>query len=355
MFDIYKFYTYLSEENIPIRLDAGEPDIPPHPAILEEIRLWIRELKYTPTPGIKELREKIAEIHHVDTREVAVVPGSKAGVAAVLSSLQKIGLIAPYWPGYLKIARTFEKRVFVVETSIEREWIPTREDLETIGSRVDVLVVNYPNNPTGAVISTSKAREIVDIAESNRLVLVSDEAYRDIVFDTEAVSFAELRVGDTISVYSFSKTFSIPGLRIGYVIGDSELVKRVVDFVASTYTSIPLFAQKAAIRALEVRREVVRQIRSIYRERLDFFEKHIDHRLYRYVKPRGGFYVFLESTKNIDSVDLVLRLAKRGVGVFPGAAFGERYRNFIRISLTKPIEALGRALKVISEVVENWM
>ncbi len=350
-FDIYKFYAEISEKNIAIRLDAGEPDIAPHPELIEFMKRHSSELGYAPPAGIRELREKIAEEHRVDLGEVAVVPGSKAGIAAVVARASALGVIAPYWPGYVKAACTFGKEVVVVHTSLRDKWIPRIASLEAVADTIDTLIVNYPNNPTGAVLDRATVRGIVDLAEDRELVLVSDEAYRDIVFGEEQPPIASLRVENTVSVYSFSKTFSLPGLRIGYVVGDKSIIEKIVDFTASTYTSVPIFAQKVAIKALELRREVVDYVRKVYRERLEVFEKHIDREIFRFARPRGAFYVFLEMSSSVDSIEVARRLADRGVGVFPGVAFGRRYYNYLRVSLTKPPSLIQKALSIIREVV----
>lgn len=348
-FDVYKFYEELTRLRVPIRLDAGDPDIPPHPEIVEVLRRELENLSYAPASGIMELKERIAELHGVDVNEVAVVPGSKAAIAALIHASRKTCMIAPYWPGYKAAAELFGKETLVLEASPSEGWVPRFDDIRDLESDVDTLIVNYPNNPTGAVIGPREARELAEIADDKGLILVSDEAYRDIVFEGDGIIMANFRVEKTVSVYSFSKTFSLPGLRIGYAVGDPSIISKIVKFVSSTYTSVPIFAQKAAIKALELLDEVAESVRRVYRNRLELFKRYVDKSKFHFVEPKGTFYVFLRVRTGISGRELALRLARRGVGVFPGEAFGSKYSEYVRVSLTRPAEEIRRALEIMSE------
>lgn len=351
MFDIYKFYEALESSGARVRLDAGDPDHPPPAAVVEALREAIKGgLGYAPASGLAELRERIAEIHGVDVGEVAVTPGAKAAIAALINRAGRVGVFAPYWPGYSAAARLFGKTIVARHLSEGRGWLPGYGDVEWLAGKADLVIVNYPNNPTGAVLDRRAARLILEAARERGAVVVSDESYRDLAFDGSRLVMAELDSEGVVSVYSFSKTFAVPGLRIGYVVGDRGLVGEVVKFTAATYTGVPRFAQAAALRALDVLEEAARAARMHYTARLEAFERAVDGEVFAYTKPRGGLYVFVRSRVPVDTARLALRLAGRGVGIFPGEAFGgPEYRRYFRVSLTAPPEAIAEGLRAAAE------
>ncbi|MCE4600429.1 MAG: aminotransferase class I/II-fold pyridoxal phosphate-dependent enzyme [Desulfurococcales archaeon] len=353
-FDVYAFYERLARAKPSIRLDAGDPDIPPPEPVLEALSRGLREpggLSYAPSSGLLELRERIAEYHGVDVREVVVTPGSKAGLAGSLRGVDSVGVILPGWRGYLNIARLYDAYVETLHTDPGGGWKPSPSQLQGLASSVEAVVVNYPNNPTGAVLSGKEARGLVEIARDSGALLVSDEAYRDLVYTGERVSLAELEPEGVVSVYSFSKTFSLPGLRLGYVVGDPAVVGRVREFVASTYTSVPVYAQRAALVALDLLDRVAEERVRVYRGRLEAALRGIDRDVFEVVEPQGAFYLFPRMKCVEDSVDYTFKALERGVGIFPGAAFGgERYNRYIRVSLTRPVDEILQGLEILGEL-----
>ncbi len=354
-FNVYEFYEYLNRSGAWARLDAGDPDIPPPQPVLEVLRREAGRLGYTGASGLPELRERIAELHGVDAREVIVVPGAKAAIAALVHSSSTLGLVAPYWPGYQVAARLFSKRVVVTNASMREEWRPSLEAVYSLARMAGMVVVNYPNNPTGAILEPRVFRELVEaVAVDAGAVLVSDEAYRDIVFDGSRVVAAEVQVENVVSVYSFSKTFSVPGLRVGYAVGDPGLLGRIRRFIEATYTCVPVPAQLAALKALELLDEAAERARRVYGERVKALEGLVPREVFSFTRPRGAFYAFLRIETGVDGVELAWRAARRGVGVFPGVAFGgEKYKDYVRVSLTSPVHVLAKAVRVLAEEACN--
>jgi len=347
-FNTYDFFNTLNKMKVSIRMDIGQVDIPSHPELLKVLKDEIHRLEYTSYRGISELREKIAEVHKVDISEVVVIPGAKFGIAAMIYRAKQVGLIAPYWPGYMLAIEFFKKQYSILETKLEERWQP-RFDL--IDKRVDTLIINYPNNPTGITLSKDKVKELLDVASERKITIVSDEIYRDLIYDGNEFSILDYNIENAVSVYSLSKTFSMPGLRLGYAIGDKQLIEVIAKFIQATYTSAPVFAQKAAIRALELRESIARRLREIFRKRIELLKKHVDKEKFDYVPPSGAFYAFLKIKSGISGVDLAYKLMHRGVGVFPGIAFGDSYDNYIRISLVCPEHEIVEGLKRLNEVV----
>ncbi len=283
--------------------------------------------------------EAVADLHGVEPSEVLITPGGKFGIAASIYKAGSIGVIAPYWPAYRMQAEVLKTGFRVVaESRMEDSWVPRDYSLDG----VDTLVINYPNNPTGA-LPRSFLRDLLDDASRRGVRIVSDEVYRDLVYSGGEWSALDHGIENRVIVYSFSKTFSIPGFRIGYVVGDRSILREVARFIQATYTSTPKPMQAAALRALEIRDEVVAGVRRVYMERIEAFNKHSGGVL-EYVEPVGGMYIFARVNPPVDDTEFVYRLADEGVGAFPGSAFGSAYKGFVRITLTVPPSTVPRVI-----------
>lgn len=340
MFNVYEFFNRINEVRPKSRLDAGQPDIPVRREIIEETVESLRrgETGYTSTGGIRELRERIAEFEGVSPEEVIVAPGAKILIAAEIASAKKVAVVSPHWNAYSLIAQQFGREVEVIKTTLEERWTPRVEEI-----KADLLIINYPNNPTGRVLSGKKLRGLLDVAEENGVKVLSDEVYAELSF-TRFTPAREL-YENVVTVKGFSKLYSMTGFRLGYAIGERSEIRRIQRFIESTVTCVPPFVQRAGIRALELREELIKEVRRVYLERARMASKML--RGFDFVEPEGAFYIFLRTPQ--DGMTFAERLLSRGVAVFPGVAFGD-YPNFIRISLSG--KGLERGLRVIREELE---
>ena len=337
-FNIYEFFDYLSSRNVEVRLDAGQPDLPVDDRIVSALIDSLRrgETRYVSASGINELREKLAEEHEVDPSEVIIAPGSKFLIASQVYFSRKVAIISPYWPAYVQMVENFGRECKIIKTSLEDNWMPNFDEL----NGVDTIIINYPNNPTGVSLPKEKMDKLVEIAAQENIKIVSDEVYRDIVFNNKFKSILDYNYERKIFVHSFSKTFSMTGFRIGYAIADREEIRRIRKILEITATCVPKFVQMAAIKALEIKEEIVKKVREFYRARLKLFMEKIDKDNFQFVVPDGSFYVFVKMKKGYSGEKAAYKLAEEGVGVFPGEAFGG-YNGFLRLSLTHPKLELG--------------
>ncbi|MGC9134426.1 MAG: aspartate aminotransferase [Caldisphaera sp.] len=347
-FDIYDFFSELSKNKVKIRMDAGDPDIKPNDIIIDELTKNIRDLGYAPYKGLDELREVIAEYHKVDLDNVIITPGSKAAISSLILFSKKVNLISPYWSGYEFSANLFNKQISILNTELENSWEPNFSNIE----KDTTLIINYPNNPTGKVITQKKIKELIDESLDKNLTIVSDEAYRDIVFDGFKFKLTDYILQNSVSIFSFSKTFSLPGLRLGYAVGDKQLIDKIGRFIKANITSVPKFSQRAAIKALEMWDSIADQVKDIYYKRLILFLNKVNNKKFVYVRPEGTFYVFLK-LNGLSGTELAYNLAKKGIGIFPGEAFGNEFENFIRISLTTKEENIPLAADLINETIDE--
>ncbi|MBP1912805.1 pyridoxal phosphate-dependent aminotransferase [Thermococcus stetteri] len=340
MFNAYEFFNRINGVNPEARLDAGQPDIPVREDIIEETIESLRrgETGYTSTEGMAELRERIAEIEGVSADEVIVGPGAKILIAAEIAAAKRVAVISPHWNAYSLISRQFGKEVNVIKTSLEDGWTPRVEEIDA-----ELLILNYPNNPTGRVLAESELRSILEAAEERGIKVLSDEVYAELSF--KQFTPARELYDNVVTVKSFSKLYSMTGFRLGYAISERDEIRRIQRFIESTVTCVPPFIQRAGLKALELREELSKEVREVYRRRVRMALKIL--RGLDFLEPEGGFYIFLRVP--MDSVIFAERLLSRGVAVFPGVAFGD-YPNFIRISLSG--RGLERGLRVIREELE---
>jgi len=339
MFNVYEFFNKISSLNPKIRLDAGQPDINADKRIIEKAVSSLKrgETGYTKTPGLDELREKIAEVEGVEKESVIVGNGSKILIASQILRARRIGVISPYWQAYESIAKEFGKGVKIFKTSLEDGWEPKIERLN-----VDLLILNYPNNPTGKILPREKLKEILETAEDEDVKVLADEIYSDIAF--KPFTPARELYDNVVTVKGFSKLFAMAGFRLGYAIAQREDIKAMQKFLEVTTTCVPIFIQKAGVKALEIREEVKKRVVKIYEERARLASR-ILKGTFEFYEPDGAFYLFVRI--GIDGLSFAEKLLEKGVSVFPGIAFGD-YRDFIRISLVS--SRLEEGLKIIKEV-----
>jgi aspartate aminotransferase len=211
-----------------------------------------------------------------------------------------------------------------------------------------MIILNNPNNPTSNVINPKVLDGIVRIADDKGITILSDEVYSDISF-VKTKSILEYG-GDHILVTGFSKTFTMTGWRLGYVIANTGLVEKLAKLNQITISNVPVFIQEAASKALELRSELSKKIKEVYRERAKLASDMLSKSKLEFSEPSAPFYVF-PRCRGLDSEKFALSMLDNGVAVAPGTAFGD-YREHFRISLTAPRDDLLIALNKICEAVE---
>ena len=356
-----------------IRLDVGQPDFATPAHIVEAAKQALDGgwTAYTPTQDLRSLREliaaKIARVngYPVGPDRVACGPGGVSAIAAafgaVLEPTDEVLLPDPAWPNYELMAAWTHSRVVRYPCPPELGFLPDVERLrERITPRTKLLVVNSPNNPTGAVYPSETVRAIADLAEKHNLWLLSDECYDEIVHEGVTVSPAAL-VGDSrvISAYSFSKTYAMTGWRLGYVTGPSRLVDSVTKVLESQSSCAPSVSQKAAEAALAGPQDCVGEMRAAYRRRRDQVVDRLREAELLISVPRGAFYIMADvSPSGLSSRDFAFRLLREcSVSVAPGSAFGEVAARSVRISLASSeedlAEGVGRLCHLVGELARD--
>jgi aspartate aminotransferase len=339
-----------------IRLNLGDPDLATPPEIVEAAYDAMKrgKTKYSSSYGENNLRKKLAEIHGVSPDNIVITPGSKWGVFSTMYLLLKGGgnviIPTPYWTAYDLIAKTVGVETRLLRTELEEDWqidLGKLEDL--IDAKTRMIILNNPNNPTSKVLDDEVLDGVVDIANEHGVTLLSDEVYGAIAFTkTKSILDYEERNNHVLTT-GFSKTFTMTGWRIGYVIASKELINKITKLNQITINNVPVFIQEAALKALELRKQLATKIKQEYQERARMASKKLNEAGFEFAEPQAPFYVFPRK-HGLDSEKFTLELLDKGVAVAPGTAFGD-YREFFRTSLTAPREEIEVALDRICEAV----
>jgi aspartate aminotransferase len=338
------------------RLNLGDPDMATPPEIVEAAYTAMKQgkTKYSSSYGEKNLREKIAEIHGVSADNVVITPGSKWGVFSTMFLLMNGGgnviIPTPYWTAYDLIAKALGAQTKLLKTELEDEW---KVDLDKLEKLIDkdtkMIILNNPNNPTSKVMDADTLDGIVELANEKKITILSDEIYGTIAF-TKTKSILEYGSGNHILSNGFSKTFSMTGWRIGYIIANKQLVDNITKLNQITINNVPVFIQEAALKGLELRKRIASKIEEEYLIRAKMACKILSKVGLDFTKPDAPFYVF-PRRHGLDSEKFTLDLLDKGVAVAPGTSFGD-YREHFRISLTAPRDQIETGLNKICEALQ---
>ncbi len=337
-----------------IRLNLGDPDLATPNEIIEAAYASMKagKTKYSSSYGESELRQKLAELHGVNTENVVITPGSKWGVFATMYLIMKGGgnviIPTPYWTAYDLIAKSLGAKTKLLRTEMEDGW---KIDLNKLEGMIDkdtrMIILNNPNNPTSKVMDAETLDGIVKIANKKSVTILSDEVYGTISF-VKTKSILEYDRDQThILTTGFSKTFSMTGWRIGYIIANKQFVDNITKLNQITINNVPVFIQEAALKALELQKQLATNIKEEYEERAKMASKTLAKAGFFFTKPEAPFYVF-PKRPGLNSEKFTLHLLDKGVAVAPGTAFGD-YKEHFRISLTAPRNEIKTALEIISE------
>ncbi|MCK4884479.1 aminotransferase class I/II-fold pyridoxal phosphate-dependent enzyme, partial [Candidatus Bathyarchaeota archaeon] len=280
-----------------IKFNLGDPDMPTPPEIIAAAYKAMKQgkTKYSSAAGEKKLREELASIHVVSADNVVITTGSKWAVFSLMFLLMKRGenvvVPSPHWTSYELAARRVGAELRFLRGDLESDW---KIDAEKLGNLIDektrLVIVNSPSNPTSKVVDEKTFSEIVQIAKSKGVTVLSDEVYSDISF-VKAKSILDFGK-DQILVNSFSKIFAMTGWRIGYAIVEKELAQKMIKLNQITTTCVPAFIQYGALKGLESRKKIADKIREQFRLRADLAINILSKVKMKFSRPDAPFYLF---------------------------------------------------------------
>jgi aspartate aminotransferase len=345
-----------------IHMEVGEPDFAP-PRIVNEALSQVYDIGYTKygdSKGMVEFRDALAKYvsntFHTKTNleNIIVSPGARFSVFLAISTLLNPGneliVIEPAWPAYRDNALNSGIKVRTIHTTLENKWEPKIEEIESaINQNTKMIVLNYPNNPTGKILPEKLQDNIIDLAKKKNLYVLSDEIYSSYAYKSWK-SILSYEYEKSIITQSFSKSHAMTGFRIGYAISAPEIVDKMSKLQALAMTNVSEPTQYVAMKALTA--EISNNSRTI-KKRLDAISKTARSMNLDFVEPDGSMYLFARPQKeNFDSVEFTNKLLDMGVAVAPGEGFGN-YKEFIRISSCQPEDTLNQGMQIIKDMLER--
>lgn len=324
--------------------------------------------KYSLTYGLPELRETIEQKLAEDgmycdfEKEIIVTAGSIEAITAALIAIidakkDEVILFSPSYTSYSEAVKVSGgKPVFV--NLIENEgWRIDFKSLERrISKKTAAILFCNPNNPTGTIFPKKDLLRIADLAEKKKFFIISDEVYKDFVYDDKSNLFSLAQIPElrktVIRVFSLSKAYAMTGWRIGFLHSDEENVKEILKIHDSLVTCAPVISQYAAMAALDFADSEIEKFRQEYQNRRDLICQHLDELsdFFSYQKPQGSYFVFPKLLPKRDSWQFALDLlGKSHVAVVPGVAFGPNGEGHIRMSFGRSEKDIGEAFKRIKE------
>ncbi|ERM92466.1 aminotransferase [Caldanaerobacter subterraneus subsp. yonseiensis KB-1] len=368
---IRKFFDLVTNSKDIISLGVGEPDfVTPWEIRKEGIDALDRgSTTYTSNLGLLELRIAISyflKTHYNLTydpeKEIMVTIGASEAIDLALRALLNDGdeVLVPE-PSYVSYAPcvilTRGIPVFV-PTDEKNNFILTPDDIKSkITSKTKVLILPYPNNPTGAIMKKEELEEIVDIIIEHDLIVISDEIYSELTYEGKHVSIASLpgMKERTILINGFSKAFAMTGWRLGYIAAEHGFIEAMNKIHQYTTICAPITAQYAAIKGIYQCEEDIVKMRETYDKRRKFIVNGFREIGFDCFEPKGAFYIFPSIKKTgMTSQEFCEKLLKEEkVAVVPGDAFGPSGEGFIRVSYAYSIDKIARALERIKHFAER--
>lgn len=367
---IRKFFDYASGSADVISLGVGEPDFktPEHIRQAGVRALSAGVTKYTPNAGLMELREEISNymscqfgLSYDPEGEILVTVGSSEAVDLALRMLiapgDEILIPAPSYVAYSPITALHGGKVIEVKSSVEQQFKLTADALNrVITSRSKMLILNYPSNPTGSVMSYEDWLPIAEVIKAHNLIVISDEIYAELTYDQRHISIASLpgMKERTIVLNGFSKAFSMTGWRVGYACGPQVLLAEMLKIHQYIAMCAPTISQVAAIEALRHGMEEKERMKEAFKERRTRFVKGLRELGLTCHEPEGTFYAFPSiACTGMSSEAFALKLLKEAnVAVVPGHVFGTGGEGFIRCSFATSLDRLEAALERMARFVK---
>ncbi len=349
-----------------ISFGIGDPDLPTPPHIIEALEKGAQNPanhQYPSYEGMITFRQAVADWYMqrfgVDLdpeHEVLSLIGSKEGIAHISLAFLNPGDVAiipdPAYPVYHAGAVFAGGETVSMPLEAENDFLPDLEDLKrSVLQRAKLLFLNYPNNPTAAVATEDFFSQAVEFAREHEIILAHDAAYSEMYFDdvqTRSIMQTPGAKDVAVEFHSVSKTYNMTGWRIGFVVGNAEVLAGLGAVKTNIDSGAFQAVQEAAIAALTGDQSCVEEMRSTYEKRRNVLIEGLQSLGLEVNKPSATFYVWFPAPAQYSSIDFTAHLLKEtGVVVTPGNGFGEAGEGFVRMTLTQTEERIREALERI--------
>ncbi len=369
---IRKFFDIVSEMKDAISLGVGEPDFDTPWHIREEGIYSLEKGKtfYTSNSGLKELKIEICNYLHrrfdlqynYESETLVTVGGSEAidlALRAMLDPGDEVLIPQPCYVSYDPCTVLAGGVPVVIELKGENDFKLTRSELiSSITDKTKILIMAFPNNPTGAIMDYDDLKDIVDIIIEKDLYVISDEIYSELSYGKKHVSIASFpgMRERTIVINGFSKSYAMTGWRIGYATGPAQIIEQMTKIHQFAIMCAPTTSQYAGVEALKNGDSDVEMMRDAYDKRRRFLVHAFNNMGLKCFEPYGAFYVF-PSIKSLDMTSdefATKLLLEEKVAVVPGTAFGACGEGYLRISYAHSIDNLKIAIERIEKFVQKY-
>ncbi len=366
---IRKFFDIVSEMGDAISLGVGEPDFDTPWFIRDEGIYSLEKGRtfYTSNSGLKPLRQEISNYikrtqgisYNPDKEVLVTVGGSEAidiGLRALINYGDEVIIPQPSYVSYEPCAILAGAKPVIINLKAENEFrLKPEELLSAITDRTKVLILPYPNNPTGAIMEKEDLEKIAGIIREKDLLVMSDEIYSALTYKDKHISIASLdgMQERTILINGFSKAYAMTGWRLGYACGPEEIIKQMTKIHQFAIMCAPTTSQYAAVEALKKGDDEVEKMRKSYNQRRRFLMNAFKEMNLECFEPYGAFYVFpCIKEFNMSSEEFATKLLQEEkVAVVPGTAFGDCAEGYLRISYAYSIENLKIAMERIKKFI----
>lgn len=368
---IRKFFELVSEMPDAISLGVGEPDFDTPWRIREEGIYTLEQGRtfYTSNAGLKKLKVEISRylerkirVNYDPDKEIIVTVGGSEGIdlafRAMLDAGDEVLIPQPSYVSYLPCAVLADGVPVVIPLSQENDFKLTAKELEeAVTPRTKILVLPFPNNPTGAILTKEDLLPIAEVVKKHDLYVLSDEIYSELTYKYEHVSIASLpgMKERTLVINGFSKGFAMTGWRLGYICGPKLIAEQMLKIHQYAIMCAPTNSQYAAVEGLRHCGEDVDRMRASYNQRRRFLVHEFKRMRLECFEPFGAFYMFPNIQEfGMTSEEFAARfLEEEKVAVVPGTAFGECGEGFLRISYAYSLEDLKEAIGRLGRFIDR--
>lgn len=367
---IRQFFNQLVDYPDAINLTIGQPDFPTPEAVkragMEAIAA--NKTSYSHNAGLIELRQEVAAffgdtygLSYDPQTEIIITNGASEGLDSLLRTIIEEGdeviIPAPCYTGYVPLIELNGGKAVLLDTS-DTALVPDPERLEAaITNKTKAVLFNFPSNPTGVSLNKEETDALVEVLKKHEIFIISDEIYSENVFEGQHFSFAcydDIK-DRTFLVHGLSKSHSMTGWRMGFLLGPQEYLQHVLKVHQYNTVCASLPSQHAAIEALRNNRFVPDEMNDAYKTRRDYVYGKLIEMGFDVVKPTGAFYIFPSIEKfGLTSFEFATRLLKEGgVAAVPGSAFTTYGEGFLRISYAYAMPTLEQAMERMAEWLKS--
>ena len=368
---IRKFFDIVVEMKDAISLGVGEPDFDTPWHIREEGIYSLEKGKtfYTSNAGLKDLKQEISNYinrtqgvtYNPNNEVIVTVGGSEAidiGFRAMINAGDEVLIPQPSYVSYEPCAILAGAKPVIINLKAENEFRLTAEELiEHITDKTKILVLPFPNNPTGSIMEREDLEKIAKVIIEKDIYVMSDEIYAELSYKDKHVSITTIdgMKERTILINGFSKSYAMTGWRLGYACGPKEIIEQMTKIHQYAIMCAPTTSQYAAIEALKNGDEDVAMMKKAYNQRRRFLMNSFKEMGLECFEPFGAFYVFPSIKEfNMTSEEFATRfLMEEKVALVPGTAFGDCGEGFLRISYAYSIDTLKIAMERLSNFIER--